>query len=155
MGANIFRIENVPRFRYQKSDITIEFCDIKLVEIACSMFQIWSFSLIFSVLKILNMGVFGKNLRLTEKSNRISAFTEWKFKSRSCMPQKIGCRRSVIILENSRVIIWRESGCENSETISFKMIQIIYYWIKIHTKLSWTILWFLNFHSLILVKWQL
>ena len=35
MGANIFKLTNVPSSRYQKSDKTIGFCDIDLVEKSC------------------------------------------------------------------------------------------------------------------------
>ena len=37
MGANNFRNEIVPNSRYQKSDITIEFCDIELSELSFNL----------------------------------------------------------------------------------------------------------------------
>ena len=60
MGANIFKMTNVPSSRYQKSDMTIGFCDIDLVGKSCWMSQKSSFFAIFSMTKIENWGHFGK-----------------------------------------------------------------------------------------------
>ena len=60
MGANIFKITNVQSSRYQKSDMTIGFCDIDLVGKSCWMSQKSSFFTIFSMKKIEKCGHFGK-----------------------------------------------------------------------------------------------
>ena len=60
LGANIFKMTNVPSSRYQKSDMTIGFCDIDLVGKSCWMSQKSSFFAIFSMTKIENWGHFGK-----------------------------------------------------------------------------------------------
>ena len=54
MGANIFKMTNVPSSRYQKSDKTIGFCDIDLVRKSYWMSKKSSFFTIFSMTKIEN-----------------------------------------------------------------------------------------------------
>ena len=52
MGANIFKITNVPSSRYQKSDMTIGFFDIDLGGKSCWISQKSSFFTIFTMKKI-------------------------------------------------------------------------------------------------------
>ena len=54
LGANIFKMTNVPSSRYQKSDKTIGFCDIDLVGKSYWMSKKSSFFTIFSMTKIEN-----------------------------------------------------------------------------------------------------
>ena len=54
LGANIFKMTNVPSSRYQKSDKTIGFCDIDLVRKSYWMSKKSSFFTIFSMTKIEN-----------------------------------------------------------------------------------------------------
>ena len=54
MGANIFKMTNVPSSRYQKSDKTIGFCDIDLVGKSYWMSKKVHFFTIFSMTKIEN-----------------------------------------------------------------------------------------------------
>ena len=54
LGANIFKMTNVPSSRYQKSDKTIGFCDIDLVGKSYWMSKKVHFFTIFSMTKIEN-----------------------------------------------------------------------------------------------------